>query len=210
MHKPETIITTVYKSGGDYTMEHVEALRRQIEGLVVLGVDEPLGGDWHGWWAKMNLFDPAAPNDILYFDLDTVVRGNIDKYKNLNQTHLLRDFYYPDNTIGSGMMYICAKDKRRVWDMWKKCPKVWMNRFKGDGQFIQPILKNISLRWQDEFPDEIISYKRHISERDKHFVGDGDIDSAKVICFHGEPRPWDAPHPWFVKYYEELMEGYGD
>nr|WP_145924153.1 hypothetical protein [Halomonas elongata] len=37
---------------------------------------QPLAHGWPGWWSKLELFRPHG-GDLLYLDLDTVVRGDL-------------------------------------------------------------------------------------------------------------------------------------
>jgi hypothetical protein len=201
----EASVATVFRDGGDYRPEHVELLRAQIPGLVVLGLDVeiPPHQNWPGWWAKMNLFDPARPGDILYFDLDTIITGPIEAYRSLGRTHVLRDFYAPKQ-IGSGVLYIAEHDKPRIWDAWISRPEHWMATYRGDQEFLEQHLGQAA-RWQDEFPNEILSYKKHITAYDRFYEGGHDPLDANVICFHGYPRPWDAKDPWIQNIYSRCV-----
>jgi hypothetical protein len=40
-------------------------------------------------------------------------------------------------------------------------------------------------RWQELVPDQVFSYKAHIRDR-------AVPPSARVVCFHGKPRPWEV------------------
>ena len=119
----ETLIACVFRAGGDYTLDHVDLLKKQVPGLVCFGVDIPFLYDWPGWWGKMELFRPDIEKDILFFDLDTVITGDIKHYKSLTESHFLADFYKPDESIGSGMMFIRHVDKARVWNDWISAPE---------------------------------------------------------------------------------------
>lgn len=200
------MIVCVLRSGGEYKPCHVQWLERQVPGLIAItdvavpGVRcIPMQHHWPGWWAKMNLFAPALSGGLLYFDLDTVIVGGVEKLRHQRQTILLRDFYWPDK-LASGLMYLTEKDRRKVWREWTKNPSQHMQEFKqgGDGAFIASVLKNSAV-WQDTHPGEVISYKVHVRARgsSKWAVGSGIIPAgARVVCFHGKPRPWDVSASW--------------
>jgi hypothetical protein len=49
-------------------------------------------------------------------------------------------------------------------------------------------------RWQKTFPDQVISYKVHIKTAKG---GDRPLPKdARIVCFHGQPRPWQLNAPW--------------
>ena len=185
----------VLRSGGDFGPEHVRWLARQVPGLVCLtdtpveGVEcIPLEHDWPGWWAKMEMFGPSLTGDVLMIDLDTVV---LQLPEQPATTTVLRDFTEP-SVIGSGFMYVTAEDRARVWEAWLQDPAGHMracNRWPkwGDQGFLMDHLADAA-RWQDISPGAIVSYKVHCRE--------GLPADAKVVCFHGKPRPWNTRAAW--------------
>lgn len=189
----------VLRSGGEYQPRHVQWLARQVPGLVCLS-DAPVAGvpviplrnQWPGWWAKMELFSELVAGDLLYLDLDTVVLGDLSPLEAVGQTTLLHDFYKPE-LLASGLMYIRAADKARVWDAWLQGPDEHMQRCQtrerwGDQGFLQDVLT--AQTWQQALPGAVVSYKVHCQQR----VPRG----AAVVCFHGNPRPWAAKQSWIL------------
>lgn len=187
----------VLRSGGEYGPEHVRWLARQVPGLAVL-TDVPVSGvpnfalvsDWPGWWAKMELFRPDLPGDVLYFDLDTVVLGGLDQLE-VGRTTVLRDFYRP-GSIGSGLIYIEHRHKREVIEKFLVDPARHMAECRtrenwGDQGFLRKALPEFAL-WQDLRPDLVWSYKADIVAKRKTPRG--------VVCFHGKPRPWAVNEDW--------------
>ncbi len=237
------VIVTVLRSSGEYTPERVQWLHSQlpvdirkvcladceIEGVEVV----PLKYGWPGWWAKMELFDPyskIASEDLLYFDLDTVIVGDLSPFFKQRNFTALSDFYVGD--IGtlqmtSGIMYIPAEVKAYVWEKWISGPEAHMAECVtpekwGDQGFIGSILE--AKRWQDELPGMVVSYKQHVRKaKSKHHPflrylrslsrkirnkpykkqpesGTGELPkNARIVCFHGEPRPWEVEADWIPK-----------
>ena len=88
-------IACVLKTGGDFTWSDVDRLRNGIANhlsipyrfvvLTDLLIEKsndiiPLINDWPGWWSKLELFRPNIfIGPVIYFDLDTVIVGNIDE-----------------------------------------------------------------------------------------------------------------------------------
>lgn len=183
----------VLRSGGDFTVTHVQWLSRQVEGLVCISdVDVPgvttikMKYDWPIWFSKFELFRPDIEGDLLYFDLDTVIVGDISRFMEVKETTMLSDFHRPE-TPSSGLMFLKEADRSKVWDYWIEKPEYHIQRANtktcwGDQGILREILGDGVARWQDKFPEEIVSYKSHCKK--------GVPEKAKIVCFHGYPRPW--------------------
>ena len=185
-------IISVLRSGGDYTPEYVHRLRDgvaanmqgaykfvclsdvQIEGVNTI----PLETDWPGWWAKLEMFKLGGP--CLYFDLDTIIKGDITPLAELCAQHnmiMLRDFNYRGKGVegASGVMG-WSKDMSYLmhrYDPAKKYPGL------GDQGYIATQCHPVY--WQDIAPGLIVSRKLHRDRR-----------NAAVVCYHGKPRPKDT------------------
>lgn len=187
----------VLRSGGEYKPEHVEWLAQQVPHLycltdqwqevMELGIRPiPLRYTWPGWFSKLELFRPEIDEDLMYFDLDTVI---VRMPKTPDRTTVLRDF--TDRSImGSGLMFIKHEDKTAVWNDWMRDPEWHMKRNSkwphwGDQGFLQAHLGNAQ-KWQDVA--KVYSYKVHCR--------DGLPNDAEAVCFHGKPRPWSVNANW--------------
>jgi hypothetical protein len=146
--------------------------------------------NWEGWWSKIELF---RFTDVFYLDLDTVLLNDIrhlldlDGFYALNSMSNHRD---PSGKLlmGSGVMS-WKGDYSHVYNGFdpKMIPtysKDW--RRWGDQGYIGERVN--SRRFQDDFPKSIYSYK---------FSGiDIENPPGDIICFHGNPKPWDTDHAW--------------
>lgn len=198
-------VVCVLRSGGDYKPEHVAALHARVQKwwlaalrFVVLtdtpvncpGVEEralPVQVAT-GWWSKLWMFHPRHDDlgDMLYFDLDTVIVGALDAIARVGQLTLLRDFYRPERAQ-SGMMYLPLGKRGVVWRQWSdQGMKRIMQAYRGDGEFLDSLWRNEALRWQDALPGHVVSYKVHV----RQVKGQIPPEDARVVCFHGNPRPW--------------------
>jgi hypothetical protein len=182
----------VLRSGGEYLPEHVQRLARQVPDLVALS-DVPVEGvpviplqhDWPGWWAKMELFRPDMPGDLMYFDLDTLV---LRVPPTPTRTTVLSDFRKL-HLIGSGLMFLKHEDRAQVWDAFVADPAKAMRTCTtgyrwGDQGFLLDFYRDAQ-RWQDIA--RVYSWKFHCQA--------GVIPAdADVVCYHGKPRPWEVGH----------------
>lgn len=188
-------IVTVLRTGGEYRPEHVERLRKQCEihapgaDFVCLSdLDEGLRHGWPGWWSKIEVFTICGP--LLYMDLDTTVIGGLSPLLSVAESHdfvALRDFNPKQRQMGSGLMAwrgdmtriyadFCADPEGHM----KRCttPQAW-----GDQGFVEPLTPGREY-WQDLLPGAVVSWKKH--------CGNGVPEGARVVCFHGKPRPWEV------------------
>ena len=190
----------VLKTGKEYGIKHAQWLARQVPDIACIsnvpvpGVETiKMPNQWPSWWCKLNLFDPALiEDDLLYLDLDTVVLGDLEQF-NVGQTAMLSDFYKP-HMPASGFMYIRHDDKQQVWSEWLKGPERHMQRcvtreYWGDQGFLRGLLPH--KRWDALLPGKVVSFKVHCQR--------GLPPDAAVVCFHGNPRPWQAGKAWIPK-----------
>lgn len=201
----------VYKSGGfkngkkpvEYNATQVQWLKRQcdkylsgVDFICLTDVGEiegvntlPLLHNWSGWWSKIELF---RFDDVFYLDLDTVILNDIRYMLDLTNFYALRNLSGHKRNgkvvMGSGIMS-WSGSYRHVYDnfdidkthLYSKNQNRW-----GDQGYIHEQVKYNAL--QDAFPGKIYSYK---------FDG---IDQANppgdIVCFHGNPKPWDSGQDW--------------
>lgn len=146
----------------------------------------PLHGGLRGWWNKLYLFKEGVfpeGDRVLFFDLDTVITGALDEIVKYDGPFaILRDAYRPDGLQSSVIAWRPSQDTYHIWDSFKKSgfPDVR----GGDQAWIERTYPKAGIL-QDFYPDAFISYK--VGARSSIPQG------AKVVFFHGEPRPHSAP-----------------
>lgn len=186
-------ILTVFREGGDYRPEHVERLRRQCAvhapGTPFTCLQGPLlEHDWPGWWSKIHVL--REPGPVLYMDLDTAIVGCLTPLLAAAPQHrfiALRNPLPTPSRFGSGLM-AWSGDMGHVYARFAKDPAHHMRRCTtrflwGDQGFISETETPNAL-WQDLLPGQIVSWKVDCK---------GGVPSdARVVYFHGTPRPWDV------------------
>jgi hypothetical protein len=166
---------------------------QEIEGVETI----KLANDWRGWWSKIELFRPGLfDGPVLYIDLDTFINKPIDLLFEVPGDFLmLRDFGRP-SVPASGVMR-WEGDYQRIYETFKM-DFDWLmrslnrNGFMGDQAFIaRHVVPDF---WQDVVPDGFFkSYKIG-------GAGEG-LKETPVVCFHGDPKPWDGGG-WIQHYWE--------
>lgn len=188
-----TTIACVLKSGGEYNVSHVETLQAMVPSRPFVCLSDnpavpgyvPLEHGWPGWWSKLELF--KLPGPVLFFDLDTVVTGDIDELILTIPKHdflILRDVYrgkIRQSAMQSSIMG-WRGDMSYVYDAFVKNADYWMKSLRSDQDFFETAIGDATY-WQDVLPGALVSFKVDVQGR-------GVPKDAKVIFFHGQPRPW--------------------
>jgi len=186
------------RTGDKYPESYEIALRKQVYGhlgkpLVVLREQRY---PFEGYWSKIELFSPEFEfRPCLFFDLDTFIMDDIrDMLFEPESLWLIRDFNNPETRSNSGIMMI-PEDTESIWENSKK----W-TRNNADGDFLntQPHEKI-----QDHFHG-VYSYKRHCKVRPNDGREQSYPADARVICFHGHPRPHEATD-WAGERWQKLI-----
>lgn len=154
----------------------------------------PLRDNLPGWWSKIELFREFK--ECFYIDLDTVI---VDKFSELlNHKHTftaLRNFSSIKNTTRMGSAVMAWKgDYRFIYDAFMANPMKHIIEYTtsekwGDQGFVNNQLKGKFDRWQDLFPGSIVSQKINM---ENNVLTPG----AKIVCFHGTPKPWEVKADW--------------
>ncbi len=197
-------------SGECFTAKHVQALARQCEKFAPLDdfvciTPENIPGvecwkpthKWPGWWHKYEVFAPQIHGTVLYMDIDTVITGSLSDVVAVDKLTLLRDFYRNGKRLKEGLqaslMLLPEEDRAEIWEDWMRHPNAHMQRLghKGDQPMLEEHYMARAQRWQDVVPGQIVSWKVD--------CGGGNAFSkpvipadARVIIFHGQPRPFDV------------------
>ena len=207
-------VVCVLRDGGEYTPEYVKRLYsgfaenttknfrfvclcdEKFEPELDFIETRRLTFNLPGWWAKMELFKPSMSDlgDFLYCDLDTVIKGNVDRLLDVAAPTALRDMLAPptdDLNCGSGLMFLTRSYREKIWKKWRESPKKHMadSGKYGDQRFLRQWLKRWD-RFQDVLPGALISYK-------KGNVAENGTQGAAMVIFHGRPRPHEIQ--WEVK-----------
>lgn len=188
---------------GEFKPSHVIALQKQLEKWAPLSTFEclssedipgvnciPLEHNWPGWWSKLELFSPKMKGDFLFMDLDTVIVGPMDDFEQIDNLTMLRDFYRDGKKLreglGGGLMFLPERFREEPWSYFSKHPASYMRQYpRGEQHLLETYWLNTAERWQDKLPGQVVSWKVHCQN--------GVPPEARLIAFHGQPRPWAVP-----------------
>lgn len=131
-----------------------------------------------GWWSKIELFKPGRfPWRVLYLDLDVVVTGPLDELA--ARDGIIRDWHLPG--FNSSVMSWRAGDRDQVYE---RLPPDAARRYAGDQDWITEAAPD----WPTWPEGWCVSYRSH--------AVDGPPAGARVVCFHGLPKPADLSNGW--------------
>ena len=167
-------------------------------------------GPKRSWWYKIQLFNTAhwerSNTKMLYFDLDTVIVGNIDWLwqGDSNKFWAPRDFKYLMRSsrwaINSSVMWFDPSKYQYVYKQFDlkqivnnpRCP------WHGDQDYIYEKVKDdvafydtnriVSYRWQVQEGGYDFRYRKPIDPGSPSAVG-GEVS---VLVFHGKPNPHEV------------------
>lgn len=216
-------VACVLRSGGSYTPSDVEKLHAMVtrhlkygefycltDMVLEVGKIEDvrpikLEHAYPGWWSKMELFRPTVfpeGDRILFLDLDTIILGNLEAIA-ARQEHwiMLGDFYRrpPKHArigLASGMMMWTANDQDQIYQSFARQPSRVISTVRGDQDWIAR-QNPTAVLWENVVPGQVVSYKVHVRETGKV------PDDARVVCFHGSPKPSEVKEDWVLKHWTE-------
>ena len=154
-------------------------------------------GDWH---SKIGLYNKELYNpedQIFYFDLDTVITGNLDEILSYQGNFIILRDFYRKNGYGSGLM---AWRPHAVDHMWKNYRGTKCRH--GDQGWPEEQYPNADI-WQEMYPEKVVSYKVHVKKErrnNKDFTNHpGSLESSSIVCFHGRPNPHEIDREKWMK-----------
>lgn len=148
------------------------------------GIHVIVAKDLGGWWNHLYAFSGWTEERQLLIDVDDVVVGSLDDLAGYEGPHALNsDVYRPQNVDG-GCQVIPREANRVLYDEFMQAPKAIKARYCSDKEYYIDRI-NDAPRLEALFPFQWVSYKVH--------CGAGLPPNARIVGFHGEPKPADLP-----------------
>lgn len=203
-------VVCVYKPGKGFTPEYVlrlwESLRQQpihfkfvclttevwfrkFLGDAALQIPDELPS----WWNKMFLFHPGVlKGRVVYFDLDTVIKGDIApllKYRG-KKPLFLNDFN-DTGSLATGVMAWKGEQLGFLYNEFMKNPAHYISKHdrgsrsnRGDQAFVRSLVGDDDWTPVQDIQPGVVSYKCHVLRGMGH--------GANIVAFHGTPRPHEV------------------
>ena len=147
---------------------------------------------------KMEMFKPGLfRNQVFCFDLDTRIVGNIDEILSYRGDFAtLQDWYEDAPAAGGGIVSFRPHValSRVLWTPLQmdlaKCLKV--SKGGSERYWYRAQLGTDIDYFQDMYPGYFVDAK----PREKKEIIEEVPEDARVVCFHGSPRPWEVERDW--------------
>jgi hypothetical protein len=228
----EKITVLCVRFGNKYGPDYVERLRNMVARHITVPyefaclTDDPnriegvrtiyqrSSGYNKPWWHKVHMFDGQLDisGRIIYFDLDVVISGSIDKLVvNLkDEFYGIQDFnrkFHPTwRVLNSSIMTWRHGTQNTIWEKFIANPSQ-AQRLHGDQDWIWAVAKDRIKFWPQEW---IQSYKWEIRSREELHSRTGRLGfktvaqnlkvhpELAVAVFHGDPKPEDVQDQFVV------------
>lgn len=176
-----------------------------------------ISGPKRSWWYKMQLFDPTHfTGDLLYFDLDTVICGDISWcVENSSEDFwTLRDFRYLQKAsyqgINSSLMWFNTQRFAWVWQAFCEAGVNLVSRqYAGDQDYLGATIRGAQCRIYES--RRVASYRWQLKEGGWDFVRRRPLrpgietvipPEVSVINFHGRPKPHQIQDPMIAQHWQ--------
>lgn len=154
-------------------------------------------GDWHN---KIGLYNSKLYNNedqIFYFDLDTVIVGNLDEILSYRGDFIILRDPYREKFFGSGLMSWKPLAVNHMYQNYVS-EGTYQKLARGDQGWPELQYPTADI-WQDLFPSKIISYKCNVIGSPRYSYPPGDLSTASIVYFHGKPRPHEVANLTWMK-----------
>jgi hypothetical protein len=192
-----TVACVLHEKGGTFTTLHAKALCAGVEThlpgarFACISTNPDVPGyvpmprpDWTGKWSLVNWWTPGLfTGRVLAVGLDTFIVGPLDDLAAYDGPAAGIDDFYQMRLLASGAMAWDGDELAHVHEAFARDPRGTMRRYPRMDPWLRTVAPNLR-RLQRRYPDQIVSYKAHA----RAAVPDG----ARVVCFHGKPRPHEA------------------
>lgn len=176
-----------------------------------------VAGAKRSWWYKLQLFDPEHfSGDLLYFDLDTVICGDISwcVENSARDFWCIRDFRYLQRSsyqgINSSLMWFNVSDYAWVWREFNREGVANVtSRWPGDQDYITHMIRPPQRRLFED--RRVASYRWQLCQggwdfqkRRPRSAGSTTVipPDVSVINFHGRPKPHQIQDPIIAQHWQ--------
>jgi hypothetical protein len=184
----------------------------------------------HGAWPKLSVFLPdlyGLEGRALFIDLDSMIVGPLDPFFELpgdlisiaGGPRWRRGSANPDPILATGVFAFDIGSQPQIVERFRADPEGAFDAFGIEQRFVQQHVTS----WTAWPPEWVISFKRHLQRPlflDRVLPPREPDASARIVAFHGDPRPIDlvrdtgkpwakfpragkGPIPWVRRYWIE-------
>lgn len=148
----------------------------------------PLPDNLQGWWNKISLFkrNIGLEGKILFLDLDVVIVDDITPLATYDADFIIiKDWW--NNEYNSSVFLLKVGARHQVWEAFNPYEPPAAN----DQDFITRILPD-EKTWPSKW---VVSFKNDCAS--------GIPPDARIVVFHGRPKPHSYPAPWIRDFWKK-------
>lgn len=161
------------------------------------------------WWSRgvltrMRIFGPLTDEmaglsgRILVIDLDNVITGDLAGIASAKGKFIVLEDLWQPGRLGGGIYSFEAGSLQA--EMFNPLTPEIADRLKGRERFwFRERADDFATCWQHILPGQIVSYKPHGQDKRTHL--DAVPDDARVVCFHGKPKPHEVDKGWLREHW---------
>lgn len=151
---------------------------------------------WKGCLPKICMFNPnlGLKGQVFSMDIDIVITGSLDDMCSHTGDFTVRSKFKPGEEYkldGDIVGFKVGYGIDNIWKPFKENPKRVEELTGGRERYWYRHAVGECDRWQDLFPGQLLSYKRHI--RNKPLP-----KNTRIVSCHGNPRPHQLSHNWAI------------
>jgi len=171
-----------------FTNVHSNYFDKRIE---VLHFDPP---SWMGCLPKLWMYNPEAglKGQVLSLDIDVIIVGPLDDMASYRGDFCVRSKFAPGQAhkADGDIVGFRAEAMAGLWEALARDPEGAEASTGGRERYFYRQHDACQDRWQDLYPGQVLSYKRHVRRAGKLPKG------AVIVSCHGRPRPHEIAEPW--------------
>ncbi|MDG4866953.1 hypothetical protein P8631_02935 [Guyparkeria sp. 1SP6A2] len=175
----------------------------------------------HQAWRKLGTLTPdlgGMEGDALFLDLDIVIRDSLDPFfDHPGDFCIIHNWTHPDRVVGNSSVYrFKIGDLAWILDRYNEDPESIMAAYRNEQVYLTETLHETGYNmvyWPAEW---CVSFKKHCMPPRllAPFVPAKEPKAAKVVVFHGHPKPdeairgewkgkwkWMRSTPWIARYW---------
>ena len=148
-----------------------------------------------GCLPRLWMYSPMAglEGQVLALDLDVIITGSLDEMCSYDGEFCVRSKFAPGmaHKADGDIIGFKAGTRENFWKTFASAPMWAEKQTGGRERWFYRANDSCKDRWQDLYPGQIISYKRHV-KRNKGRLPEG----ARIVSCHGRPRPHEINEQW--------------
>jgi hypothetical protein len=145
----------------------------------------------------------------LFVGLDTIITGNLDQMVSGHHIFTVPRDPFQQGELCNAVVLFNDHAASKIWVAYQEKVDWWaakcrIGQWAGGGgypsemMFLREVLNNNLDAWIDDlYPGQVLSYKVHMKKRGKRDPG-----KARIIYFHGHPKPSDVREPWVAEHWK--------